>query len=172
MTANIFISATAASTPERRRENEQDRRGTKLSLLRSRTLLTSQQDEYEDGDYCDEHDQDNDDDLDEVRASKNKRQKRGDSEDRDVNEEGHRTLTPRQIAALHWANRHLKTAAAKTEQATVETKQKGGVQANETAGANEHGRGEAKACADGAKPVAGKLRNGKKRDVGRRLGCN
>jgi len=75
-------------------------------------------------------------------------------------------------AALHWANQDVKAAASEVNQAVVGTEQNEEIKASNVAGANEQGEGEAKAGADCGEPVIGKLRNGKKCDIGRRLGEN
>jgi hypothetical protein len=69
---------------------------------------------------------------------------------------------------LHWAIQDGKVAAAKKEQAAVEMGLDEGVKADQVAGVNGQGGGGA----NGAVPVAGKLRHGKKRDIGQRLGGN
>jgi hypothetical protein len=55
-----------------------------------------------------------------------------------------KTLTPRQMAALHWANRDLNAASAKANLAVVETERDKGVEANQVAGVNEDGGGRSK----------------------------
>jgi len=75
-------------------------------------------------------------------------------------------------AALHWANQDVKAAASEVNQAVVGTEQNEEIKASNVAGANEQGEGEVKAGADCGEPVIGKLRNGKKRDIGRILDEN
>jgi len=75
-------------------------------------------------------------------------------------------------AALHWANQDVKAAASEVNQAVVGTEQNEEIKASNVAGANEQGEGEVKAGADCGEPVIGKLRNGKKRDIGRKLDEN
>ena len=68
--------------------------------------------------------------------------------------DGKEALTPAQRAALHWAKRDLKAVGAEAQQGAGE-KQDGG---------------EANAVENDTERIAGKLRNGKKHDIGRRLG--
>ena len=135
---------------------------SKVILVVIEALLTRQKDE--DGDYRDEHKKDAGESLEEVGTSREKTPKQGSGE-----EAGnvYLKLTPRQMAALHWANQDFKAAASEVNQAVVEQNEK--IKASHIAGANEQGGGKVKAGAD---CVTGKLRDGKKRDIGRRLGEN
>jgi hypothetical protein len=97
-------------------------------------------------------------------------QKQGSGEEADKNGNVYLKLTPRQMAAaLHWANQDFKAAASEVNQA-VGTEQNEEIKASHVAGANEQGGGEVRAGADCSEPVIGELRNGKKRDIERRLG--
>jgi hypothetical protein len=141
---------------------------SKVILVMIEALLTRQKDE--DGDYRDEHKKDAGESLEEVGTSREKTPKQGSGE-----EAGnvYLKLTPTQMAvALHWANQDFKAAASEVNQAVVGTEQNEEIKASHIEGANEQGGGEVKAGADCDEPAIGKLRDGKKRDTGRRLGEN
>lgn len=78
------------------------------------------------------------------------------------------------MAALHWANKDFKASPTETRQAAVEKEQNEELQADQVAGMNEYDGGEEEAEAGmyGAELVARKLRNGKKCDIGQRLGSH
>ena len=124
----------------------------------------------EDGEYHDEDDEDTHDCANETRAVKNKRQKRGDGERDAVDGDDYNTLTPRQMVALHWAGQDAGGAAAKSKQAEAGKEQTDDGNASQSDGAKERDGAEVKVGTESAGPVTGKLRNGKKRDIGRRLG--
>jgi uncharacterized membrane protein len=103
---------------------------------------------------------------------KGKREKEGSTGKGNADGDRQETLTPRQMAALHWAKCDLKATAAKTRQAAVQKGQNEAVKGDQVAGGYEHGAEEANAGTDSAGPVVGKLRNGMKQDIGQRLGGN
>ena len=83
------------------------------------------------------------------------------------------------MAALHWANKDFKASPTEIRQAAVEKEQNEELRADQVAGMNEHDgeeeeeeeeEEEAEAGMYGAELVARKLRNGKKCDIGQRLG--
>jgi sulfite reductase beta subunit-like hemoprotein len=133
-------------------------------------LLTHQKDE--DGNYRDEHEKSADESLEDVGTSREKAQKQGSGGEADKNGNVYLKLTPRQMAALHWVNQDFKPAASEVNQAVGGTEQNEEIKASHVAGADEQGGGEVKAGADCGEPIIGELRNGKKRDIGRRLGEN
>lgn len=141
---------------------------SKVIIAVIEALLTRQKDE--DGDYRDEHEKDADESLEEAGTSRGKTQKQGSGEEDDKNGNMYLKLTPRQMAAaLHWTNQDFKAAASEVNQGTEQNEE---IKASHVAGANEQGGGEVKAGADCGEPVIGKLRDGKKRDIGRNLGEN
>lgn len=96
-------------------------------------------------------------------AAEGERQKEKSGGDGILIEDSHKAQAPRQMAALHGATRDFKTGATDTSQAAVEKKQ------NEKAEAGLLTGGEGERS---DKTSIRKLRNGKKRDMGRRLACN
>jgi hypothetical protein len=76
------------------------------------------------------------------------KQKQGSGEGADGNENVYLNLTPRQMAALPWANQDFSGAALEVNKAAVGTEQDEGINGSHVAGANEQGGGEVKAGAD------------------------
>jgi hypothetical protein len=134
--------------------------------------MTIQQDEDEDKEYDDGHSDNTDNERNELKVSKGKRQKGKSSGQGNLSGDSHKTLTPRQMAALHWANRDFNTAATDISRAAVEKEQNEKAEANLLIGGDKHEGVGVKARKESGKLLTGKLRNGKKRDVGRRLACN
>jgi hypothetical protein len=76
------------------------------------------------------------------------KQKQGRGEEADGNGNVYLELTPRQIAALPWANQDLNGATSEVNQAAVGKEQNEGTNGSHVAGANEEGGGEVKADVD------------------------
>lgn len=96
-------------------------------------------------------------------AAEGGRHKEKSGGDGNLIEDSHKAQAPRQMAVLHGAARDFKTGATDTSQAAVEKKQ------NEQAEAGLLTGGEGERS---DKTLIGKLRNGEKQDMDRRLACN
>jgi hypothetical protein len=119
---------------------------SKVILVAIKALLTRQKDK--DGNIRDEHEEDTDKSLGEARTPGKMKQKQGSGEEADENGNVYLELTPRQMAALSWANRDFNGAASEVNKAAAGMEQNEGINGSHVAGANEQGGGEVKAGAD------------------------
>ena len=88
----------------------------------------------------------------EARTPEEMKQKQGRDEEAGGNGNVYLELTPRQMAALPWANQDFNGAASEVNQAAVGTEQAEGINGSHVAGANEQGGGEVKADVDSGDP--------------------
>ena len=115
---------------------------SKVILVVIEALLTRQK--GKDGDFCDKHE--------EAKTPEETKQKQGKGEGTDGKGNVYLELTPRQMAALPWANWDFNGAASEVNQATVGTEQSGEINGSHVAGANEQGGGEVKVDVDCGDP--------------------
>jgi hypothetical protein len=76
------------------------------------------------------------------------KQKQGKGEEAGRNRNVYLELTPRQMAAVPWANWDFNRAVSEVNQAVARTEQKEGIDGSHVAEANEQGGGEVKAGVD------------------------
>jgi hypothetical protein len=119
---------------------------SKVILVAFEALLTRQKDK--DGEFYDKRRGDTGKSLEEARTPEKMKQKQGRGEEADGNGNVYLELTPRQMAALPWANQDFNGATSEVNQAAVGKEQNEGTSGSHAAGANEEGGGEVKADVD------------------------